>query len=274
MIYEMGNNNTWKCLPWNSMQCKIFRKLVRNKQHMALNTFLSANNEYFYHVMWSKIESNTVISHYFIWKYWLETYAYFWIKAVCKIGNIYSEILCPSAAVVLIIGVYGQGKFRGRQRLFCPNVCSQQFRLSIPLPEFKQGGLGECFPAGKILKFSQLKCPFLRSQSHIYYKIQLWRTQISPWPTNCPINTLVEIAWKTSACVDIGGGGSCPPCSPAYGLIITKVLGSTWSKYTNCYFTPKMPFSAFSITYLLQNSIVKNTNFTLIYKLPKIETPF
>ena len=33
----------------NAMQ--IFRKLVRNKQHMALNASLCANNEYFYHVM-------------------------------------------------------------------------------------------------------------------------------------------------------------------------------------------------------------------------------
>ena len=136
-----------------------------------------------------------------------------------------------------------------------------------------RGGLGECFP-GKILKFSHLECPFLRSQSHIYYKIQLWRTQISPWPTNCP-NTPVEIAWKTSTCVDIGGGGGAAPHAPLpMVLIITKVLGSTWLKYTNCYFTPKMPFPAFSITYLLQNSIVTNTNFTLTYKLPKIETPF
>ena len=30
---------------------QIFQKLVRNEQHMALNVFLCANNEYFYHVM-------------------------------------------------------------------------------------------------------------------------------------------------------------------------------------------------------------------------------
>ena len=85
---------------------QIFQKLVRNEQHMALNAFLCTNiNEYFYHVMWSKIGSNTAILRYFTWKYGLETYANFWIKAVCKIGNIYSEIVRAWATA------HGQGKF-------------------------------------------------------------------------------------------------------------------------------------------------------------------
>ena len=34
-------------------------------------------------------------------------------------------------------------------------------------------------------------------------------------------------------------------------------------------FTRKIPFPAILITHLLENLVVKNTNFTLIYKFPK-----
>lgn len=169
---------------------EIFQKLVGNKQHMGLNVFLCANNEYFYYDMWSKIQSNTAILHYFTWEYQQETYANFWIKAVSKIGNIYSEILCAICKSNFNHRCMGKENLGGGVKIFCPNVCSQQFRLPIILPPFNQGALGKCFPGKHFLKFSH---PFLHSQPHIYYKIQLWRTQISPSPTNWP-NTSVEIA--------------------------------------------------------------------------------
>ena len=127
--------------------------------------------------------------------------------------------MCNFAKVILIIGVWANKIWGGGVDYFAQM--------------FNQGALVNCFP-GK--HFFEIFTPFpafstthLQQNSVVKYTKFTFTYKLTKYFSG---NRL-----KTSICVDIGGGGQfslAPPPHTHMVLLITKVLGSTCLKYTNC----------------------------------------